>query len=251
MACTRSTGPSNSVSTSPAQFSANSSYFFPTFTLPIQPQSQQFVVFGVIGPTRLIPSKILHCAYLWCLSRALALLALLLLWAFLLAPFSWSLLYLRLLLVPATRQVSQFLSVILLVLVQFLLSPPLPLFSFLSDLRFPFFKLTFSSLFSFLQFMAPLLLSLFQLPFPLFSFFLLLSSFILHSSRNDLLVLDVQVDNLLFELWSVSLFWQNLFRVNIIRGSDFEVKCSQLFTNFMDLLFNLIETVFFFVSEMR
>jgi hypothetical protein len=64
-------------------------------------------------------------------------------------------------------------------------------------------------------------------------------------------VLDVQVNNLLFELRSVSLFWQNLFRVNIIRGSDFEVKCSQLFTNLMDLLFNLIETVFFFVSEMR
>lgn len=251
MACKRSTGPSNSVSTSPAQFSANSSDFFTAFTLPTQPQSQRFAVFCVIGPARLIPSKILYCAYLWCLPRALALLALLLLWAFLLAPFSWSLLYLGLSLVPATWQVSQLLSVILLVLVQLFLSPPLPLFSFLSDLHFPFFKLSFSSLFSFLQLMAPLLFSLFQLPFPLLSFFFFLSSFLLHSFRNDLLVLDVQVDNLLFELWSVSLFGQNLFRVNIIRGSDFEVKCSQLFTNFMDLLFNLIKTVFFFISEMR
>lgn len=251
MACTQSTGPSNSVSTSPAQFSANSSYFFTAFTPLIQPQSQQFAVSGAIGPARLIRSKILHCAYLWCLSRALALLALLLFWAFLLAPFSWSLLYLGLSLVPATRQASQLFSVFLLVLVQLFLSPPLPLFSFLPDLHFPFFKFPLSSLFSFLQLMAPLLFSLFQLPFPLLSFFFLQSSFLLHSFRNDLLVLDVQVDNLLFELRSVSLFGQNLFRVNITRGSDFKVKCSQLFTNFMDLLFNLIETVFFFVSEMR
>ena len=252
--CTHNTGPNSSISTLPALKSTTLSCFFPVLTPLTQPRFLQFSVCVLNGPTRLILTIFYwYRIYLWCLALDLALLLglLLLLWALLLSLFSWFLLDLRLLHLSASWQVSQPLSVLLLVLVQLLLSPPIPLLSLLSYPLLSFLELSSPSLFSFLKLLSPLLLSFFQLLFPLLCFFFFLSPFLLNPLWNQLLMLVVKVDNSLFQFASVSLLVQQIFRVKISRSADFEVQSSKLFTNFVDLLFNLVKALILLVSELR